>query len=189
MFGKIINALFGRNNPIPLQLYGAVVAQSRNPKFYTGFNFEDSVLGRFDLLTLHMFLLSRRLVRQDDAKSLGLNQEVFNIYTNDTDSALREIGIGDQTVPKRKKKMIRGFYGQVEDFANLLDDNDNASLAKAIKVRFFSAKKGEAAKKISAKRLKGLAGYVMECGPFLDEQSMEDIYAGKINWPDISNYV
>lgn len=183
MFGKIINALFGRNNPIPLQLYGTVVAQSRNPEFYTSLKFEDTVMGRFDVLTLHMFLLSRRLVREDDDKSLSLNQEIFDIYTNDTDSALREIGIGDQTVPKRKKKMIRGFYAQVEDFAQLLDEEDKVALAKAIKARFY------ADEKISAKKLKGLASYVMECGPFLDKQSSAKLYAGKISWPDISNYV
>lgn len=186
MFGKIINSLFKRNNPIPLQLYGAVVAQSRNPEFYTDFKFEDSVMGRFDLLTLHMFLLSRRLVREDDAKSLSLNQEVFDIYTNDTDSALREIGIGDQTVPKRKKKMIRGFYGQVEDFANLLDDGNSTQLGKAVKTRFFE---GKEPKKVSAKTIKSLAKYISECGPFLDEQSSDDLYAGKLSWPDISNYV
>lgn len=186
MFGKIINSLFKRNNPTPLQLYGAVMAQSRKSEFYTNLKFEDSVMGRFDLLTLHMFLLSRRLVREDDAKSLSLNQEVFDIYTNDTDSALREIGIGDQTVPKRKKKMIRGFYGQVEDFAKLLDDGNNTELGKAVKARFFE---GKEPKKVSAKTVKLLTRYIAECGPFLDEQKSVDLYAGKVNWPDISNYV
>lgn len=186
MFGKIKDALFGRSNPIPLQLYGTVVSQSRKQDFYTNFSFEDSVMGRFDLLTLHMFLLSRRLVREDDDKSLSLNQEIFDIYTNDTDSALREIGIGDQTVPKRKKKMIRGFYAQVEDFAKLLDENDNAGLNKAIKARFFSDKK---LKKVSAKTIKGLTKYVMDCGPFLDKQKPENLYLGKVSWPDISDYV
>lgn len=186
MFGRIKDALFGRNNPIPLQLYGTVVAQSRNPEFYTSLQFEDNVMGRFDLLTLHMFLLSRRLVREDDDKSLSLNQEVFDIYTNDTDSALREIGIGDQTVPKRKKKMIRGFYAQVEDFAKTLDENDNAALSKAIKARFFTDKNS---KKVSAKIVKGLTKYVMDCGPFLDKQKSKNLYLGKVSWPDISNYV
>lgn len=186
MFGKIIKSLFKRNNPIPLQLYGAVVAQSRKPEFYTDLKFQDSVMGRFDLLTLHMFLLSRRLVREDDAKSLSLNQEIFDTYTNDTDSALREIGIGDQTVPKRKKKMIRGFYAQVEDFANLLDEGNSEKLSKAVKARFFE---GSEPIKVSAKTVKSLTKYMTDCGPFLDAQKSDSLYAGKLNWPDISNYI
>lgn len=181
MFGKIVASLFGRNNPIPLQLYGAAVAQSRQAHFYTKFSFQDSVMGRFDLLTLHMFLLSRRLVREDDKKSLSLNQEVFDVYTEDTDRALREIGIGDQTVPKRKKKMIRGFYGQVEDFAHLIDLNDNAELEKALNARFFAEKQDA--------NIKGLAQYVLDCGPCLDQQTTKAIYNGKLSWPDISTYL
>jgi len=42
-------------------LYGAIVAQARLPVFYAGLGVPDTVLGRFDLIVLHLVLLLRRL--------------------------------------------------------------------------------------------------------------------------------
>lgn len=171
---------FKRPSPIPQQLYGAVVAQSRLPVFYTDLGFEDTPMGRFDSLSLHLFLFSRRLVREDTKLTTSLNQEVFDIYTQDIDVALRTLGVGDPTVPKRKKKMVRSYYGQIEDFANLLDDNNLKELKKAVTNRFFAEDKK------SAKVSSAVANYMMSCGEVLDDQPAETILAGTLSWPDVS---
>ena len=45
------------------RLYGAIVAQAREPSFYTDYGVPDTVEGRFDLIVLHIYLVSRRLAR------------------------------------------------------------------------------------------------------------------------------
>jgi hypothetical protein len=42
-------------------LYGAIVAQARQPVFYEAAGVPDTVLGRFDMILLHLVLLLRRL--------------------------------------------------------------------------------------------------------------------------------
>ncbi len=122
----MFSRLFGksRSHEVPQQLYGTVVTQARQPVFFTHYGFADSVTGRFDVLALHLYLFSRRLVREDTDTSQSLNQEVFDYFTADTDRALRELGVGDTSVPKRKKKMIRTFYALVEEFGPALDAAD-----------------------------------------------------------------
>ncbi|MFK7903155.1 MAG: ubiquinol-cytochrome C chaperone family protein [Nitratireductor sp.] len=181
MFGKIFSSLFGRKSPIPQQLYGSVVAQWRNPVFFTDFSFEDTVTGRFDLLTLHVFLLSRRLVREDDALSTSLNQEIFDLYTQDIDIALRNLGVGDPSVPKRKKKMVRGFYAIVEEFAHAMDDENEKELAKAIKDRFYKDVKKSPHVKLSK--------YIIKAAAKLDAQPSSEIYKGELAWQDPADFV
>ncbi|MEZ5800397.1 MAG: ubiquinol-cytochrome C chaperone family protein [Nitratireductor sp.] len=106
------------NHVVPQEIYGRVMAQARNGTFYTRYGFEDTVTGRFDMLALHMFLLSHRLANADDPVSAELGQQVFDIFTADTDRALREIGIGDTSVPKRKKAMIRDSTARFPNLPN-----------------------------------------------------------------------
>ena len=172
-----------RKDPIPQKLYGAVVAQSRNPLFYTDFGFEDSAMGRFNLLALHMFLLSRRLVREDSEITASLNQEIFDAFTFELDVALRELGVGDPTVPKRKKKMVRSFYGQVEDFAAPMDNDNKQQLSIAVFKRFYNnnQKQRSNADKVAA--------YVSQAGKILDSQIVEVILKGDLSWPDPANFL
>ena len=132
-----------RAHEVPQELYGSVVAQARLPVFFTDFGFEDTVTGRFDVVLLHLFLLSRRLVREDTPLSQSLNQEIFDHFTEETDRALRELGVGDTTVPKRKKKMIHSFYALVQDLSGPLDQSSKTSegLAQLVSARFARKRK------------------------------------------------
>ena len=79
-------------------LYGAIVAQARDPRFYESYEVPDTVLGRFDLIVLHLALVLRRL-REGDAAMSGLAQGVFDAFCRDMDHNLREMGVSDQGVP------------------------------------------------------------------------------------------
>ena len=95
-------------------------------------------MGRFDVLALHTYLVSRRLAREDAAAARTLNQEVFDLFVHDLDRALRELGVGDTSVPKRKKKMVRSFYGQIDDFDNVLDDRNLQALKPLVARRYYA---------------------------------------------------
>lgn len=171
----MLSRLFGsrRSHEVPQQLYGSVVAQARQPAFFTRFGFEDSVTGRFDVLALHIYLFSRRLVRHDDSTAESLNQEVFDYFTADIDRALRELGVGDTSVPKRKKKLIRTFYALVEEFSQPLDDNDPEILRQRIASRFPDSDTGL------------LADYVARAATDLDACPFDEILKGRITFPAV----
>ena len=178
MFAKLFTKLFSSATPtlVPQELYGSVMTQSRKAVFFTQFGFEDSVTGRFDVLALHMFIFSRRLVREDTKLAKDLNQEVFDIFSNNIDVALREIGFGDSGVVKRKKKLIHGFYALVSDLGVLLDENEKSLIEEAVQKRFFGTEEN------SEQLSENLSAYILKTVEHLDKQSGKKILQGKLNW-------
>ncbi len=67
-------------------IYGAIVAQSRQPVFYLDAGVPDTVEGRFDLIVVHLWLVLRRL-RAVDAPQLS--QQLFDHFCSDIDANLR----------------------------------------------------------------------------------------------------
>ena len=91
-------------------IYGMIVAQAREPLFYQDLGVPDTVNGRFDLLVLHLWMLLRRLTSTPDGMSV--RQALFDHFCNDMDANLRELGVGDLTVPKRMQAFGEAFYGR-----------------------------------------------------------------------------
>src|SRR5438477_2396690 len=81
-------------------LYGAIVAQGRAAVFYQDYGVPDTVNGRFEMLVLHAVLVLRRL-NGESAPFRALGQEVFDMFCNDMDANLRELGVGDLSVPRQ----------------------------------------------------------------------------------------
>ena len=110
-------------------IYGMIVTQAREPIFYRDLSVPDTVNGRFDLLLLHLWLLLRRLRTVQSATDLS--QALFDRFCEDMDDNLREMGVGDQTVPKRMREFGEAFYGRVQAYDQAMDAGGEA-LAAAI---------------------------------------------------------
>ncbi len=112
-------------------LYLAAVAAARRPVFYAGFGVPDTLDGRFDCLGLHVYLLIRHLW-QAPSPGPELAQAVFDAMFADMDRSLREIGVGDLSVPKRNRRMWEAFHGRSLAYGEALDAGDMAALETAI---------------------------------------------------------
>lgn len=110
-------------------IYGMIVTQAREPIFYRDLGVPDTVNGRFDLLLLHLWLLLRRLRAAQGATELS--QALFDRFCEDMDDNLREMGVGDQTVPKRMRAFGEAFYGRVQAYDQAMAAGGEA-LAEAI---------------------------------------------------------
>ena len=110
-------------------IYGMIVTQAREPIFYRDLGVPDTVNGRFDLLLLHLWLLLRRL--RTAHGGVDLSQALFDRFCEDMDDNLREMGVGDQTVPKRMRAFGEAFYGRVQAYDQAIDSGAEA-LAQAI---------------------------------------------------------
>ncbi len=53
------------------------------------------------------------------------------------DHSLRELGIGDASVPKRMKKLARMFYGRAAAYDVALEASDAQAFAKALERNIF----------------------------------------------------
>jgi cytochrome b pre-mRNA-processing protein 3 len=104
-----------RKPPVPLRrtietIYGMIVTQAREPLFYRDLGVADTVEGRFDMLVLHLWMVLRRMKAM--ATGAALRQGLFDRFCEDMDANLREMGVGDLTVPKRMQAFGEAFYGR-----------------------------------------------------------------------------
>jgi cytochrome b pre-mRNA-processing protein 3 len=100
-----------RSDETAAALYRLVVEQARSPVFYTDFFVPDTVEGRFELIVLHCGLLVARLGRDPGTRETG--RELAETFFADMDRTLREMGIGDVTVPKKMRRIADAFYGRL----------------------------------------------------------------------------
>ncbi|MET4388804.1 cytochrome b pre-mRNA-processing protein 3 [Bradyrhizobium sp. F1.4.3] len=128
-------------------IYGMIVTQAREPIFYRDLGVPDTVNGRFDLLLLHLWLLLRRL--RTVQGSVELSQALFDRFCEDMDDNLREMGVGDQTVPKRMRAFGEAFYGRVQAYDQAIDTGAEA-LALAICKNILNGAEMDHARRLAA---------------------------------------
>lgn len=130
----MIFGLFGKKNhnrTIVERQYAALTAVARFPAFYERLAVPDTVMGRFEMLSLVMILFFRR-TRSSQTSGQEIAQEIVDAFFQDIDYSIRELGIGDNSVPKRMKKLAGMFYGRLEAYASAMDNNDRDALAVAL---------------------------------------------------------
>lgn len=159
-----------------LGLYGAIVAQAREPLFYSAYGVPDTVEGRFDMVLLHVYLVSRRLMRAGEP-ARATAQDVFDLFFRDMDASMRELGVGDLAVPKKVRAMGEAFYGRAGAYDAALADEDDGKLAASLQRNVFG---GDAGAEAAARRL---AGYVRAAVEKLDAQDAGKITRGEAVFP------
>ena len=128
-------------------IYGMIVTQAREPIFYTDLGVPDTVNGRFDLLLLHLWLLLRRLRSVADGTARA--QALFDRFCEDMDDNLREMGIGDQVVPKRMRAFGEAFYGRTKAYDQALEAGGEA-LASAVAKNILNGTEPGQARRLAA---------------------------------------
>ena len=152
-------------------VYRAIVAQSRQKRFYADWSVPDTVTGRFDMISLHLALLFRRL-RHDDAGSKDFSQAVFDLFFKDMDRSLREMGAGDLAVPKKIQKMGNIFFGLLAALNEAMDRKDILALEAVLSRNVFDG--------VSGPHIRALAEYLLAEDVRLSAQSAATITGGAI---------
>jgi len=169
----MILSLFRKSTaPEPVYaIYRAIVAQSRQPKFYADWSVPDTVTGRFDMISLHLALLFRRL-RGDNAGHKDFSQAVFDLFFKDMDRSLREMGAGDLAVPKKIQKMGNIFFGLLAALNEAMDRKDLLALEAVLSRNVFDDAIGP--------QVHALAEYLLAEDARLATQSADSIVGGTI---------
>jgi cytochrome b pre-mRNA-processing protein 3 len=161
-------------------LYGAIVAQARHPGFYLDFGVPDTPEGRFDMIALHLALVCRRLGRPEEAEqgpARALSQAVFDMFCQDMDHNLREMGVTDLGVPKKMQKLGEAFYGRLDAYDRALAAAGDTELAAALGRNVLV----EGAPATAPSRL---AAYVRAVADRLAASAVADLGSGKLSFPD-----
>ena len=137
-------------------LYDIAVAQARLPIFYEDYGVPDTVDGRFDMISLHCYLMMRKLRAQNTQEGKRLSQKLFDVFFVTMDRSLREMGVGDLGVPKHMKRMMQGFNGRAYHYESAIKNNDKAELGEALVQNIYGT-----VERPDDKILKVVADYVM----------------------------
>ncbi len=111
----VIFGLFGKrpDRMAPVNaLLARIVAAAREPALYREGRVSDDFEGRFEALTLHVFLVLRRL-RELPEPAAQAAQDLVDANFSYLELGFRQGGVSDVSVPKRLKKIGRSFYGRV----------------------------------------------------------------------------
>lgn len=113
IFSRFFNRQSGREPLVPL--YRSIVEEARNPGWYTEGKVPDTLDGRFDMVAA---VLALTLVRLEREGSEGASHSVLltEIFIEDMDGQLRQMGIGDIVVGKHIGKMMSALGGRLSAY-------------------------------------------------------------------------
>jgi cytochrome b pre-mRNA-processing protein 3 len=180
----LLNSIFRRSKPTDAihEIYRIVVEQARQPRFYTDFGVPDTVDGRFEMVTLHAFLVLRRL-KQASESANDTAQALFDVMFEDMDLSLREMGAGDMGVGKRVKAMVQAFYGRISSYESGLAETGLAGAPDVLEealVRnvYASVQPGE-------EELSGLAAYIRAQDRHLEGIERQNVETAKFSFGEV----
>ncbi|CAN0504414.1 unnamed protein product [Laminaria digitata] len=153
------------------EIYRLIVEQARQPRFYTDFGVPDTVDGRFEMVTLHAFLVLRRLKGASESSS-DAAQDLFDLMFEDMDVSLREMGAGDMGVGKRVKAMVQAFYGRIASYEAGLVGEDGALEAALSRNVYATVESDEGA-------VAALAQYLRTQATHMAGLELQDVERGK----------
>jgi cytochrome b pre-mRNA-processing protein 3 len=151
-------------------LYDAIVGEARRPDWYRA-GVPDTIDGRFDMLSAVLAIVLLRLEQEGDAakrESVLLTE----LFIDDMDGSLRQLGIGDLVVGKRVGKIMGALGGRLAAFRGAFAGEGDLQAAVQRNI-FRDAAPSEAAIASVAEGLEGLRAR-------LASRSPADLLAGEI---------
>jgi cytochrome b pre-mRNA-processing protein 3 len=103
------------------------------------------------MVLLHLWMVLRRLRPVPGGE--GRSQALFDHFCGDMDANLREMGVGDLTVPKRMHKFGEAFYGRSAAYDTAFDMDLEAggeALAQALCRNVLDGRGIEQARRLAA---------------------------------------
>lgn len=157
-------------------LYAGLVGRARHPVFYRELGVPDTIDGRFDLILLHLFLVTHHL--EMNLNEAALSRLLQEKMIDDMDRSLREMGVGDMSVGKKIKAMATAWFGRREAYGGALGAGKE-QIEKAISLNVFRLDQEHPASNV-------LANYVIEMLDAFQGISPVDFRSAKFEWDELS---
>ena len=158
------------------ELYGAIVTQARAPVFYAGSGVSDTAEGRATMVMLHVFLVLDRLTELGP-RGDRLGRFLTEAFVTDMDDCMREMGVGDLTVPAKVKRAAAALMQRCVVYRRAAAGED-AALAAELAATIPGLETGGPAGNMEGAR--ELARYVRRAKAGLATIAADDLLAGRI---------
>ncbi|HYJ31188.1 MAG TPA: ubiquinol-cytochrome C chaperone family protein [Allosphingosinicella sp.] len=154
-------------------LYRAIVAAGRDPSWYREEGqVPDTLDGRFDVIASLLALVLLRIEREGGDDSRRAAVLLTEVFIDDMDGTVRQMGIGDQVVGKHVGRMMSALGGRLAAYREA--QGDEAAFAAAVRRNVFrdSPASEEAAALV--------AGRIASFRDALDRAACPDLLAGRL---------
>jgi len=139
-------------------LYVSIVAEARKPVWYAEMGVPDTLDGRFDMISAVLTLVLIRLEAEGRA-GRAPNARLTEVFIEDMDGQLRELGVGDVVVGKHIGNMMSAIGGRLSVYRDTL--GDPALFEEALVRNLWRGEPGAEAKPAAvAQRLRTLAAKI-----------------------------
>ena len=132
---SFLQRLFGetKQRAALMPFYQALVEIGRDPDWYRDGEVPDTLDGRFDMVAAVTALALLRLESEGETGKLP-SVLLTEIFIDDMDGTLRQIGIGDYVVGKHVGRMVGALGGRL---GAIRDGAEDGSLADAVRRNVF----------------------------------------------------
>lgn len=104
---------------LTISIYTKIAGQSRKPFFFDVLKIQNDFYGRLELLIFNLSLIMWSLRRFNDLKILS--QELCDIFFQDLDNSLRELGVSDLSVGRKIKVLAENYFGRLVAYTDSFD--------------------------------------------------------------------
>jgi cytochrome b pre-mRNA-processing protein 3 len=153
------------------RLHGDIMAAARHPALYLELGVADTFAGRFEAFSLLAILTIRQLAAMA-SPGPDMGQDLTDAIFRHFDVMLREMGVGDLTVPKRVQALAQAFMGRSRAYHRAL--HDDAAMALALN-RYVQGGKGDPGP---------LLDYVKACTNMLGGACLISFTTGPLCFPE-----
>ena len=137
----------------------------------------DTVMCRFEMISVHLMLYLRAGNNAGETAA-RIAQEIVDAFFEDVGHSIRELGVGDTSVPKRMKKFGTMFYGRAKSYEEAIVAGDAEGLATALARNIHPEPAGK------RPSMRALAHYMLKANEELARASRPDFEAGMVTFPD-----
>ena len=152
-------------------LYEAIVKWSRQKVFFQDWGVPDTLDGRFEMISLHMFVVLHRL--KDEKHYEAFSQQLFDLFFADMDQCLREMGVGDTGIGVRIKHMAQSFYGRLKTYeAALVSESE---MRDALTRNVYGTEP-----KVPLDKVKKIKEYLTKAMKCAEKNAMDEVIKGQL---------
>ncbi len=120
LFSKLFSKTDPKDSLIPL--YQQIVSHGRDPRWYIEGGVKDTQDGRFDMIVVILSIVLLKLEHDpDNAQNSAYLTEVF---VDDMDGQMRELGMGDVVVGKHVGNMVGALGGRLSAYRDAFQKRD-----------------------------------------------------------------
>ena len=91
-------------------LYNYILSLSRNKILYTKFNLSDTFQNRIHLIFVHFSFICIKVKNDKNKIFKDFYQSMFNLIFKKIEINMRESGVGDTTINKNMRFLVKVFY-------------------------------------------------------------------------------